>query len=305
MRHARTLLLLFRAAASGWWDDNVPRLGASLSYYTLFAIAPILLVAIAVAGLVFGVPAVEGRVVGQIQGLIGRTGAEAVQALLQGASRHHAGVIATVVGSATFALAAIGAFMEMQAILNTIWHVEARPHAEVKQFMLSRARAFGLMVATGFLLLVSLVVSAALDALGTWVGNRPVAAPAVWMIVNIVISLIVVTTLFALLYRFLPDVELRWRDVLPGAVMTAVLFTVGKELIGLYLGQGSVASSYGAAGSVIVLLLWVYYASQIVLFGAEFVRADVERRLGKPPLPRATARRRGSSSRRSRYDANY
>jgi membrane protein len=282
----RTATGVFRSAAIGWWNDDVPRLGASLSYYTLFAIAPILIVAIAIAGLVFGADAVQGRVVEQIQGLVGRSGAEAVQALLQGASRRKAGIMATVVGTITFVIAATGAFMEMQAVLNRIWRVKADPKAQVKAFVWSRLRGFGLMIAIGFLLLVSLAVSAALAAFGAWVGARPMGTPLLWTAVNIVVSLVVVSALFSLLFKFLPDVDLRWRDVVLGGLVTGVLFTACKEVIGLYLGHGSVASSYGAAGSVIVLLLWVYYASQIVLFGAEFVRADTERRLGQPPRPR-------------------
>ncbi len=277
---------LLRDAARGWWTDDVPRLGASLSYYTLFAIAPVLIIAIAVAGLAFGADAVRGHVVLQLDGLIGHVGAAAVQSLLQGASHRKASILATIIGAVTSLIAATGAFMELQSALNNIWRVKPDPGANVTAFVANRARAFGLVLAIGFLLLVSLAVSAGLDALGGWLGAHAIARPAFWHAVDLVISLLVITALFAILFKYLPDVQLRWRDVLTGSAVTAVLFTIGKEVIGLYLGQGSVATTYGAAASVVVLLLWVYYASQILLFGAEVVKFDTRRRLGHPPPPR-------------------
>jgi membrane protein len=276
----------FKEAGIGWWNDDVPRLGASLAYFTLFAIAPILIVAIAVAGLVFGADAVRGNVVNELQALIGHSGAQAVQALVEGASHAGASILATVIGGVTSLIAATGAFMELQAALNGIWRVKPDPGANVSAFVKNRAKAFGLVLAIGFLLLVSLAVSAALTAAETWFPQRFPAAAALWQVADIAVSLGVVTVLFAMLFKFLPDIQIRWRDVLPGSAVTAVLFTIGKELIGLYLGRGSVASSYGAAGSVVVLLLWVYYASQIILFGAEWVRVETERRLGHPPPSR-------------------
>ena len=276
------VLRLFRTALAAWWNDNVPRLGASLAYYTLFAVGPILLVAIAIAGLVFGDEAVRGQLVGQMDQLVGREGARAVQALLAGASQRKAGVLATVIGGVTFVVAATGAFLELQAALNTIWRVKPRPGVNLKGFLLDRLRSFGLVVAIGFLLMVSLAVSAALAALSGWLGRRSPGLPLLWNAVNVLISLGVITVLFAMLYRFLPDVRLRWRDVWIGALVTAVLFTIGKQLIGLYLGQSSTASSYGAAGSVVVLLLWVYYSSQIVLLGAEFTRVYTRRQRSTP-----------------------
>jgi membrane protein len=274
---ALAIVGLFGTALKAWWDDNAPRLGASISYYTLFAIAPILLVATAMAGMVFGAEAVRGEIVGQLDHLIGREGGRAVQSLLEGASRRQAGLIATVLGSITFLIAATGAFLELQTALNTIWRVKPNPSANLKAFMLDRLRSFGLVLAIGFLLMVSLAVSAALAALSGWLARRAPGVAILWNAANVLASVVVTTTLFALLYRFLPDVHLRWRDVTTGAFVTAVLFTIGQQLIGLYLGQSSVASSYGAAGSVMVLLLWVYYSSQILLLGAEFTRAYAQR----------------------------
>ncbi len=269
---APALLRMFRSALKAWWDDDAPRLGASLAYYTLFAIAPILLVATAIAGMVFGAEAVRGEIVGQLDHLIGREGARAVQSLLEGASLRRTGILATVVGSITFLVAATGAFLELQSALNTIWRVKPNPGTNFKAFVLDRVRSFGLVVAIGFLLLVSLTVTAALTALNTWLFSLSPANALLSNIVNTLLSIVVTTGLFALLFRFLPDVRLRWRDVTTGAMVTAILFTIGQQVIGLYLGQSTIASSYGAAGSMMILLLWVYYSCQILLFGAEFTR---------------------------------
>lgn len=273
---------VFKAGLKGWWNDNVSRLGASLAYYTLFAIAPVLIVAIAIAGLVFGQDAVRGQIVHQVDGLIGMEGGRAVQALLQGASNHSAGVLATVLGSITFLLGATGAFLELQYALNTIWRVAPKASAGLRDFLLQRLVSFGLVVAIGFLLLVSLAVSAALAAFSGWLNARVPGMAFLWMAVNLIASIAVSTLLFALVYKVLPDVDLDWPDVWIGAVITAVLFGIGKTVIGLYIGHSSTASSYGAAGSVVVLLLWVYYSTQVVLLGAELTRAFTASRRGAP-----------------------
>jgi len=280
---ARALWRVLKRALAGWWGDNVPRLGASLAYYTLFALAPILVIAIGVAGLVFGREAVRGEIVGQIEGLMGRQGAEAVQAMVEGASRPSASILATVIGAVTAFLGATGAFIELQTALNAIWRVKPKPGVSVKTFLVERLISFGLVVAVGFLLLVSLIVSAALAALNRYLGAAFPALTVVWQASNVLVSLGVVTLLFAMVYKVLPDVQLGWRDVWVGSLVTAGFFSIGKQLIGLYLGTSTVASSYGAAGSVVVLLVWVYYTSQVVLLGAEFTRYYVEYYRGKPP----------------------
>ena len=280
---APLMLRLLGSAARAWWDDDALRLGASLAYYTLFAIAPILLVATAIAGMVFGAEAVNGEIVGQLDHLIGREGARAVQGLLEGASQRRTGTLATVLGGITFVVAATGAFLELQAALNTIWRVKLRPGVNLKALLIDRLRSFGLVIAIGFLLMVSLAVTAALAALNGWLSQYAPNLPLVWSGVSTLVSLTVTTGLFALLFRFLPDVRLRWRDVMTGALTTAVLFAIGQLLIGLYLGQSSMASTYGAAGSVMILLLWVYYSCQILLFGAEFTRVYAQREGAKPP----------------------
>ena len=285
---APPILQMLGTAMRAWWDDDAPRLGASLAYYTLFAIAPILLVATAIAGMVFGAEAVRGEIVGQLDQLIGRDGARAVQGLLEGASQRQAGILATVVGSVTFVIAATSAFLELQAALNTIWRVKPKSGANVRLLLVDRLRSFGLVVAIGFLLMVSLAVTAALAALSGWLFRLSPDVPLVWRGVNMLVSVAVATALFAMLYRFLPDVRLRWHDVTTGAFVTAVLFTIGQQLIGLYLGQSGVASTYGAAGSVMILLLWVYYSCQILLLGAEFTRVYAQR-IGRRPQPESFA----------------
>lgn len=278
MRVVRVLGRAFLA----FWADNGMRLGASVAYYTLFALAPILLIVIAVAGMVFGAEAVRGEVVSQIDHLIGRDGAETVQAMLQGAARDRSTWLATTIGMATLVLASCGAFLELQAAFNTIWRATDTAQSRVKDFFLDRLRSFGMVVAIGFLLLVSLAVSAALGAFADWLNRIAPGAPVLLGVLNFLTSLAVTTGLFALLFRFLPDARVAWRDAAAGGLMTAGLFTVGKHVIGFYLGQSATASAYGAAGSVILLLLWVYYSSQIVLLGAEFTRLWAEDRLGAP-----------------------
>lgn len=270
--HEPPILRTIRSAGRAWWDDDCARMGASLSYYTLFAIAPILLVAIAIAGLVFGADAVRGEIVGQLDHLVGREGALTVQGLLEGASHRRAGMVATLIGAITFLIASTGAFLELQVAFNTIWRVKPNPEGHFYAFVIDRIRSFGLVVAIGFLLLVSLTVTAALAALNAWLFNFAPVNAVLWTIVNTLVSIVVTTGLFALLFRFLPDVRLRWRDVMTGAVVTAILFTIGQQVIGLYLGQSAIASMYGAAGSMMILLLWVYYSCQILLFGAQFTR---------------------------------
>ena len=287
-----TILKLFWAALTGWSKDDVPRLGASLAYYTLFAVGPILLIAIAIAGTVYGPDAVRGQIVGEISGLIGRQGAEAVQTILQSAHQNRTGSVAVIIGTITLILGASGAFLELQHALNTIFRVKTDPKKSgLERLVLSRLRSFGVVVSIGFLLLVSLLVSAALSALSSRIERSPVGNPVLLQAINMVVTLAVMTLLFGLIYRLLPDVRLAWRDVWTGAFVTSLLFSIGKFLIGLYLGHSGVASSYGAAGSIVVLLVWVYYSAQVILLGAEFTRVYAEHRRGAPPPPNNLARR--------------
>lgn len=280
---AREVPGLVLTAAKGWSSDNVPRLGASLAYYTLFSIAPVLVIVIAVAGFVFGAEAVRGEIAGQIEGFMGADGAKVVQDLVQNASLTGRSGFALVIGSVTFLLAATGVFLELQYALNTIFRVKQKAGGNISGFVKARLRSFGLVLSIGFVLLVSLGVSAVLAAVSKYIDGRVEGTAMVWQAMNIVVSFAVITLLFAVIYRFLPDVKLLWRDVWVGSLMTALLFTIGKQLLAIYLGRSSTTSSYGAAGSVIVVLLWVYYSAQIILFGAELTRVFTERIHGPPP----------------------
>jgi membrane protein len=259
-------------------------MGAALAYYTLFALAPILVVAIAVAGLAFGPEAVRGEIVGQIDGLVGREGARAVQAMLEGAARPSSSIPATIIGIITFFLGATGAFLELQTDLDAIWRVKPKQSQSFfKALVKQRLISFALVLGFAFLLLTSLLVSAALAALHTYMGNAFPGIGVVWEGLNVVVSLAVITALFAMIYKVLPDVKLSWGDVWVGGLVTAGLFTLGKSLIGLYIGTSAFASTYGAAGSVIVVLVWVYYSAQIILLGAEFTREYVKSFGRRPP----------------------
>src|ERR671910_1112316 len=288
---ARDLGWILKRTLAGWWNDNVPRLGASLAYYTLFALAPILIVAITIAGVIFGVEAVEREVTGQISGLVGEEGARAVQAMLAATAKRSGNGLATAIGLTTFFLGATGAFLELQTALNAVWRVKPKDEGSFFQaLVVQRLISFGLVVAMGFLLVTSLLVSAALAAVHSYMGNAFPGVGVVWEALNVVVSLGVITILFAMIYKVLPDVRLVWADVWIGGLVTAGLFTIGKLLIGMYLGTTGVASTYGAAGSVIVILVWVYYSAQIILLGAEFTREYVAT-FGRRPPPEEFAKK--------------
>ncbi|MEP6574476.1 MAG: YihY/virulence factor BrkB family protein, partial [Gemmatimonadota bacterium] len=266
---------IFVRAAREWFDDNAPRLGAALSYYTLFALAPLLVIAIAVAGLVFGREAARGQIVGEIDGFLGRQAASMIQVMLEGASKPGASIIATIAGLVTFFLGATGVFVELQGALNVVWDVRRKAGGGIRGFTRDYLVSFGLVVGVGFLLLVSLVLSALMSALGKYMDSFTGSVGVAVRLGHAIGSFLVITLLFTMIYKVLPDVKLQWRDVWRGAAVTALLFSGGKFLIGLYLGGSAVASTYGAAASLVLLMLWVYYSSQIVLFGAELTQAWV------------------------------
>lgn len=262
---------LLKQAARDWQKDNAARLGAALSYYTLFSVAPLLIVAIGVAGLAFGREAAQGQIVAELHGLVGEAGARAVQDMVEASRKPQAGVLATVVGVLTLLLGATGAFAELKSALNVVWDVPEQAGG-LKSLLLGRLWSFAMVLAVGFLLTVSLVVSAAIaaaDGFFQWMGIPPAAV----QLTNAGVSFLIITVLFALIFRFLPDTHIEWRDVWAGAVFTSALFSAGKAVIGLYLGRSGLASTFGAAGSVVVLVVWVYYAAQIFFFGAEMTQA--------------------------------
>ena len=263
--------LLFKEAGSAWFADNAPSLGAALAYYTIFSLAPVLIVVIAVAGLAFGREAAEREILRQIQALVGPAGAATIQTIIQRADQPALGIIASTLGPATVLVGASGAFLQLQDTLNQIWKVKPKSESFWLCELRKRSLSFGLVLGTGFLLLVSLAVSAGLAMVGTFMGHLLPIPAFLLESVNFLLSFAVITLLFAMIFKVLPDTEVAWGDVWIGAGVTALLFTIGKMLIGLYLGKSSVASTYGAAGSLVVVLVWVYYSAQILLLGAEFM----------------------------------
>lgn len=251
-------------------DDNALSRGAAIAYYTVLSIGPLLVIAIAIAGLVFGQDAAQGAIVGQLKGLMGDQAAELIQTAIKSAANRKSGILATIIGIVTLLLTASGVFSELQATLNYIW--KAKAPSGVGGTLKARAASLGLVATLGFLLIVSLVISAALHALGEYVNGIIPGAALGLQIVNLVVSFLIVSALFAAIYKILPDRQLNWRDVVVGAFSTAVLFTIGKSLIGWYIGSSSMASSYGAASALVIVLLWIYYSSQIFLLGAEFTK---------------------------------
>lgn len=278
-----TLWSLIKISVASWIDDYAPSMGAALAYYTLFSIAPLLLIVISVAGLVFGVDAARGEISEQLQGLMGEQGARAVEGLLARVNQPSAGIASTVIGALVLLVGATTVFAELQDSLDRIWDVPRRRDGGLWSLLRTRLLSFGMILGIGFLLMVSLVLSALLSALGKFWGP----AFGHWILVarflNIAISFGLVMTVFALIYKIMPRAKVAWTDVWIGAGFTALLFTVGKYLIGLYIGQSSVASVFGAAGSVVVMLLWVYYSAQIFLLGAEFTWAYAQRLGSRAP----------------------
>jgi membrane protein len=261
---------LLRDSFYAWIDDNAPAHGAALAYYTVFALAPLLIIVIAIAGLVFGREAAQGHILSQIQGLVGEQGGRAVQAMLENARQPGAGIVASVIGLIMLIIASTGVFAQLQVSLDTIWRVTPKPGRGILGIIRDRLLSFLMVLVAGFLLLVSLVLSAALAALGKFFSYLLPVPEAVLHGVNFVVSFAVITLLFAAIYKVLPDAKISWSDVWIGAAVTSLLFSLGKFVIGLYLGKGSVASAYGAAGSLVIILVWVYYSAQILLYGAEF-----------------------------------
>ncbi len=269
--HPRRFWDLIRKAAVAWMDDYAPSMGAALAYYTLFAVAPLLIIAIAAAGLVFGQEAARGEIVAQMQGLIGREGAIAVQGLLKSANEPAQSIFATVVSIITLVIGLTTVFVELQSDLDRIWRVPApAKKSGIWTLLRTQLLSFGLVLGLGFLMLVSLLVSAAIAAFGKWSSAFFEGWEALLHALNFSISFVSTALLFAMIYKLMPRARIAWRDVWVGAAVTAILFEIGKFLIGLYLGKTSVASGFGAAGSLVVLLVWVYFSAQIFLLGAEF-----------------------------------
>lgn len=265
-----TVWSVLKETFNDYIEDAALSRGAAIAYYTVLSIGPVLVICIAIAGLFFGQDAAQGAIVMQLKGLMGDQAAGLIQTIIKSASDRSSGILATVVGTVTLLVTASGVFSEMQFALNVIW--KAEPKGGLSAILKARAASLGLVAALGFLLMVSLVFSAALHAFGTYLNDRLPGAEFLFQGLNFVISLAMISLLFAAIYKILPDRQLEWKDVAVGAVVTALMFTIGKTLIGLYIGSSSVASSYGAAGALVIVLVWIYYSSQIFLLGAEFTK---------------------------------
>jgi len=279
---------LLKEAFQEWQADKASLLAAALAYYTVFSITPLLVIAIAIAGAVFGQEAAQGEILEQINGLIGEQGAQIIETGLANADKPKASSIASIISIVVLFVGASGVFAQLQSALNTVWNVKVKPNAGIGEFIRKRLLSFGMVLTIGFLLLVSLIFSAMLSGISKLqIDFLPGFVPF-WQFLNFGISFSFVTLLFALIYKYLPDVHIRWKDVWVGAIITALLFTLGKLVIGLYLGRGSLGSAYGAAGSLIVFLAWVFYSAQILLFGAEFTQVYA-RKYGKKIRPNSHA----------------
>jgi membrane protein len=264
-----------------WLEDGASKLAAALAYYTTFSLGPLLVLIIAIAGLLGGREAAQTQTMAQVQDLVGVEGREFVEGMIESASKPATGLLATVLSAVTLLFGAVAVFGELQNSLNTIWEVKPKPAKGwmdgIQRYVFRRLLSFAMVLGIGFLLLASLVVSAAVSALGEYIGSRWLLAD-IWLgLINFAISFLVITFLFAMIFKFLPEIKIAWKDVLPGAAATSALFSLGKFLIGLYLGRSQVGNTFGAAGSLSILLIWIYYSSQILFIGAEFTQAYAKR----------------------------
>ena len=270
---AMKLFPILKNTVTCWLDDDAPTLGAALAYYTVFSLAPLLIISIAISGFVLGEEAASGQIFAQLRMILGDQSGKAIQDIVQSAgAKPEGGVIAAVAGLATLLFGASGVFGQLQTSLNLIWGVKGRPGRGVLRIVKDRFLSFSFILVVGFLLLVSLLLSTSITSVADWIGGVAPGTEIVAQALNFGLSLVIITALFALIFKVLPDASIAWKDVWFGAFLTSLLFTVGKYFLGLYLGTTGMSSAYGAAGSLIVLLLWVYYSAQIVFLGAEFTK---------------------------------
>ncbi len=291
MLPGRDYPMLFKQAAIAWIDDRAPSMGAALAFYTAFSLAPLLVIVIAVAGMIYGVDAARGAIVGQFSDLLGSVGAEALEKLLIAAAIEPGSIGATILGFALLFVGATTVLVELEDDLDRIWEAPPRKESGIVAMIRARLISFSLILGIGFLLLVSLLVGSGLAALAHYWRFSVTDASAVFTL-DFTVTVAVFTIVFAMLYKFLPHVAIAWADVWAGALVTAVLFNLGRLAIGFYLGNSAIASTYAAAGSFVVLLLWLYYSAQIFLFGAEFTWAYAKRRGGLAVVPGDRARPR-------------
>lgn len=268
----RTLIPLFKETFAEWGKHKSARLAAAIAYYTVFSIAPLLVIVIAIAGLAFGHEAARGQILGQIQGLVGHQSGQQIQSMIAAANKPKSGIVAGVLGLVALIFGASGLIIQLQDALNTIWDVEEKKGGGFMAMVRKRILSFSMILGLAFLLMVSLVVSAALSAINTYTTKLIPALAYLLQAANLMFDLAILTLLFAVIYKYLPEAKITWRDVWVGSAITAILFVVGQFLITLYLGKMNASSPYGDAGSLIIILLWVYYSAQLLLFGAEFTK---------------------------------
>jgi membrane protein len=280
----KTIYELLNDTVRACMSGDIVSQGAALSYYTIFAIAPLFIIALTIAGFWFGEEAARRELFGQLNQLVGKEGGDAIQSLVAAANKSKTGTWATWIAGGTLAVAATGVFVQLQNSLNALWHVQHVQGRGLRNFIRHRLLSFAMVLGIGFLLLVSLVCSAGLSALGNFLGDYVTGKEIVLKTLNFIISLGIITALFTMIFKFLPDVKIAWRDVWLGGFITAVLFNVGKFLIGIYIGRSSISSVYGAMGSLVIVLVWVYYSAQILFFGAQFTRVYASR-FGVKPQP--------------------
>jgi membrane protein len=284
----KTAWAVLREAGKEWVEDNATRLSAALAFYTILSIAPLFVIAVAIAGAVFGQDAATGALTDQLRGLLGDAGAEVAKTTVEHADKPKTGTFATIIGVVTLLLGASGVFGELQGALNAIWNVKPKTDRGIWEKIRDRFLSFGMVLVVGFLLLISLVITTALTAFGSYLEGLAPGVPVLMQVANFLASFLVVTALFALIFKYLPDVEVAWRDVWFGAFVTAMLFTVGKYAIGLYLGKAGVGTPFGAAGSLVAFVVWVYYSGLIVFFGAELTQVTA-RHAGREIKPTENA----------------
>jgi membrane protein len=290
IRWLKNLWLLLKDSAIAWEDDDIVGQGAALAYYTVFALSPLLVLMIVVSSVGFGQQAASGNLVDQIRGLIGAEGARFVQSMITNAYRSDSNALAAVVSMIMVLLGASAVFVQLRTSLNAIWRVTHKPMGTIRRFLQARLLAFAAILGIGFLLLVSLMFSAALAAVSDYLGRNIVLLAGLVSVLDFIVSFVGVTIMFALMFKFIPDAIAEWRDVWVGAAVTSLLFAVGKLVIGLYLGNGAIGSTFGAASSLVIIMLWAFYSVQIVLFGAEFTRLYATR-FGSGIRPGANALR--------------
>jgi membrane protein len=266
----KNIISMLKETASKWSEHQAPRLGASVAFYSLLSFAPLLIMLVTLAGLVFDPQTTQKTLIDQARTTIGGRGADTVQALLTSAQKPSAGIVASIIAFITLLFGASGVFVELRDALNTIWETQPTNQGGIKGLLKDRLFSFGMVLSVGFLLLTFLVISAGLSFLGKYFGQIVPIPVSVLEVINVLVSLAVITALFALMFKYVPAASIGWHDVMIGAVGTAVLFTIGKFLLGFYLGKASVGSAYGAAGSLVAVIVWIYYSAQIFFFGAEF-----------------------------------